>query len=677
MKLDPVLLEILATKVVAATEEMANALQRTARTLFVKEAADYACALLGVDGRVIAYPPALGATIFINMDAQPSIDAVPDLEPGDVIVTNDPYLSFGMVTHTPDITLIEPYFHEGSIVAYGWAFVHSTDVGGSVPSSIAPSLNEVFQEGILIPPMKMMRKGAWNEDFVAILKANSRIPEENMGDIRAMLAGLHTGRKRTMDMVGRHGAEVFLGFQKDLVDYTEAKSRAVLRRIPDGRYDFWDYLDDDMVSRYPIRLRVALAVEDGAVHMDVTGTDPETRSAYNVATFGRLHEWFTLRFLSFICTHDPTIVLNAGMFRPFSITNPEGTVMNAQFPAAVGLRSNPSRRFNDALTGALLEAAPELMAAPTPGTQLIFVLSEYKADGVGRTVSVLEPLSGGMGAYQGRDGVDARDATMSNMANTSIEFVEAECGVVVREYDIRTDSGGPGRWRGGVGQTMTIEVLRDGGTIVPRGMERMRFPPWGVMGGRPAANFRIVLDRGRETERTLAKVDQFAVNAGDLVTVLMSGASGYGDPYDRDAEAVARDVNQGFVSRAAAEREYGVVLGPDGALDEAASRKARAGRVRDNVRARFDFGPEREAWEAVFDDETMCELNRRLFALPKSVRYDKRRWIFSQAVPDMPLAGEPVSLAQVLGDPDRVRERLRAAMEAVFGADANRDQAAQ
>ncbi len=666
MKMDPVLLEILANKFVAATEEMASALQRTARTLFVKEAADYACAILDLDGRVIAHPRAMGVTILINLDASVAIAAVPDLEPGDVIVTNDPYTTEGMVSHTPDITLIEPYFHDGEIVAYGWCFIHSTDVGGTVPSSIAPSLNEIFQEGIRIPPMKLMRKGEWNQEFVTILKANCRIPEENMGDIRAMLAGLHRGRQRTRDMIERHGLKTFLVCQVELPAYSEAKARAVLRRLADGVYDFWDYLDDDLVSPIPVRLRIKMTVDQGSVHVDLTGTDPEVEAAYNTATFGRFHEWFTMRFTSFMCTHDKTIVLNAGMYRPITVTNPVGTVLNAEFPAAVGLRSNPARRFNDAMTGALLMAAPGQMAAPTPGTGLIFVLSEYDETGTRKLVNVLEPLGGGMGAYKGHDGVDARDSTMSNMANHSIESIEAQCGVVVREYDIRADSGGPGRWRGGVGQTFSVEILRDGGVVVPRGMERMRFPAWGVMGGGPALPFVMILNRGRPDERLVQKVDQFTVNRGDVVTVLMPGASGYGDPFERDPDVVRRDVRQGFVGRQAAARDYGVALTGAGKVDKTASAKLRAARVGRNLGTDFDFGPEREAWETVFDDATMCALNRRLMTLPRAARYAKRRWIFKQAVPDLSPPGGK-SLAELLADPAAARARLSAAMKAAFG----------
>jgi N-methylhydantoinase B len=293
------------------------------------------------------------------------------------------------------------------------------------------------------------------------------------------------------------------------------------------------------------------------------------------------------------------------------------------------------------------------------------VLAEFDASGVRRNVTILQPLSGGMGAYRGHDGVDCRDSTMSNMSNHCIEYVEADCGVIIREYDICPDSGGAGRWRGGVGQKMTVEVLRDGGSVVPRGMERMRFPAWGVAGGRPSAPFRMVVSDGRTAPAILAKVDQFAVNKNTVVTVLMPGASGYGDPYERDSQDVRRDVIEGFVSREAAARDYGVVIGDDGSVDAAATTKKRARHAKSSLD--FDFGPEREAWERVFDDATMCELNRRLFALPRSARYDTRRRVFESAVPNLPQSGVAPTLTNVLANATAARARLRKAMDTLLG----------
>ena len=665
VQLDPILLEILNRKVAAAADEMAVTLQRTSRSTYVKEAADYGTGIADLNGNIFGYP-ARNSVNHINRFCGPSIRAIPDLKPGDVIVTNDPYLSGGLATHLPDLHMIKPFIHAGKIVCYGWGFIHFSDMGGRVPSSISPSNHEIFQEGLRVPPMKLVRKGVLNEDFVKIFTANCRTPDANMGDVQAMLGALHTGSERVADIIERHGVATFVACQKALQDYTAEKTRAVLRRIPEGTYAFWDYMDDDLVTRIPLRFRIAMTVADGKIHIDLSGSDPQVRAAYNVPTLGIAHPWLMMRLISFILTNDSSMALNAGIYRHISVTNPAGTIMNAEFPDAVGIRHAAARRLSDAMTGAILKASPDIMAAPSCGASVPFVVAEQSPEGGKPAVQVIEPLRGGMGAWKGHDGADNRENTMNNMNNHPVETVEADAGVVILSYDIHPDSGGPGRWRGGVGQRITTEVLRDGCTILARGMERLRFSAWGVAGGKPGRPFRAILNEGRTDETELSKIDQLSVKAGDTVTFMMPGAGGFGDPYLRAPESVRTDVERGFVTREATADDYGVVITRDGQVDDKATKKLRSGRVRDNIRADFDFGPEREAWEAVFDDKTMEVLNTGLYSLPKSVRQEKRRWIVSQAVPDLPVAGTR-SLAETMADPDAIRARLVKAMAEVFG----------
>jgi N-methylhydantoinase B len=564
--------------------------------------------------------------------------------------------------------MIRPYFHGKRIVAYGWCFVHCTDIGGAVPSSIAPSLSEIFQEGLIIPPMKFLRRGKMNDDLLALIMANNREPEVNMGDILAMLGTLETAEGRVAELIERHGLGTFLDAQGDLQDYTAAKARDVLRRIPDGVYEFWDFMDDDRVSRIPLRVRVKLTVKDGRLDVDLTGTDPQVRAAYNVPTNGKRNYWISLRLTNFLTTYDQTMAKNVGLYRSIRAIVPPGILLNAEFPDACGVRSSPPLRISGAINGAILKAQSDLLPAPSDGCTLPLALSEFDATGGRRTVAVIEPVRGGMGAMKGQDGVDARDTSLNNMRNHPVETVENDMGVVFRRYDVGTDSGGPGRWRGGVGQVITFEVLRDGGRVLSRGMERLRFPAYGVCGGKPGGRMRAILNLGRANEEELTKFDQLEVNAGDTVTFMMPGGGGYGDPFERDPERVQEDVETGFVGRQAARRDYGVAIGNDGAVDEAATAKLRARRVKDNIGVDFDFGPEREAWERVFDDEIMGELNRRLFELPKSIRQDKRRWIIEQAVPEIPIAGTG-SLADALADADAARRRLKHAMAQAFGSE--------
>jgi N-methylhydantoinase B len=651
-------------------------MQRTSRSVFVNEASDFAVGLIDLEGEVFVWPPGSKIT-EINVHAAHTIGAVA-LEPDDVIVSNDPYLSQGMSTHLPDLHLIRPYYHEDRLVAYGWGFIHYMDVGGRVPGSMTIKNTEIFQEGIRIPPMKIVKGGKLNADFVKIFQANCRLPDINMADIHSTLGCLEVGAKRVAETIALYGADTFIECQEALKAYSAAKVRAALRRLPDGVYDFWDYLDDDLVSDIPIRMRLRMTIADGTLHFDLTGTDPQVPAAYNVPTVGILHNWLTRRITTFIRTHDDTIPLNAGLYRDITATNPPGTVLNAEFPDPVSERHATATSFNNAVTGALLKAAPDLMAGPTCGTGAIIVYTEPGAEGEATSVIIVQSLRGGMSAYKGGDGVDGRDVTMNTMHNHPIETIEGKCALRVVEYDVAIDSGGPGRWRGGVGQTMILEVLREGCTLQVRGLDRLRFPSWGVMGGKHGALPRFVLNQGKPGERQLGKAEELRAAVGDTITVVMEGAAGYGDPYLRDPDAVRSDVVQSFVSREGAARDYGVVITDDDSVNEDATAAARAARVKKNIGADFDFGPEREAWERVFDDATMSDLNQRLYALPKSVRHATRRRIIERAAPNLPKAGLG-SLADALRDADAVRARLKAAMGDILGAGATQpaEQAAQ
>ncbi len=662
---DPVLLEIMRHKVEAIADELCLTLLRTSRSVFVNEAADFAVGMLDLDGQMFAWAPE-NKTTSINVPATHTIRAMGRLDPGDVIVTNDPYFSEAMATHLPDLHIIRPYWHGDRIVAYGWGFIHYMDVGGRVPGSISPYNRDIFEEGLRIPPMKLLRRGEMNEDFVSIFKANSRLPEINMADIKAMLGALEVGARRVTDTIEHYGVDTFLASQPALKDYAATKAREVLRLLPDGVYDHWEYLDDDLVTSIPIRLRLRMTVSDGLVHFDVTGTDPQVEAAYNIPTAGKLHNMLTRRIITFIHTHDPDIPLNAGTFRPLSMTNPPGSVLNAEFPDACGVRFSTATSFNDAVNGVLLKAAPEKMAGPTCGAGFTLVIDEPPEE-IGRPPRVVfaQVARGGMSAYFGSDGVDARDVTMNTMYNHPLETVEAKCGIAFRAYDIRPDSGGAGQWRGGVGQIVTIEALRDNLTVRVGGADRLRFPPWGVQGGKPGRPAEIVIDRGTRREKRVGNLDKIELHRGQTITLLTPGAAGYGEPHLRDPEAIRLDVERGFITREAASRDYGVVVDARCSIDEAATVKRRK-RTRASARLDFDFGPERDAWERVFDDSTMCDLNSRLFALPKPARQIVRRRIFGAVVGELPRAGER-SLASVLKNVAVLRARLRRAMAAEFG----------
>lgn len=645
MKLDSVTLAILGNKLAAVSEEMCLTLQRTGRTLYVKETADFACALAGLDGRFFAYPRSIGVSGFVGLECLPAIEAVGPLQPGDVILTNDPYRSEGLATHLPDLHMIEPYFHEGRIIAYGWCFVHCSDVGGRVPSSISPVNTEIFQEGLRIPPVKLMKRGQMTPEVRLFLDANSRTPDANMGDIRAMLAALAAGRRRLEQTIAQHGAEAVSNAATDLIAYAAQKARTVLRRVPDGTYVFADYLDDDAATRLPVRVALAATFKDGTVHLDFSGTDPQVATAMNIPSRGRPHAWLTLRVLALVNTLDSTTPLNAGLLDPVRITAPEGSLVNPQEPAATGVRHAAAIRVNDVLNGAFGKALPDVMPAASSGTVIPVVMAEPDGRG-GRRVQVIEPMIGGTGARSGRDGVDGRDSGISNLANNPVETVEAELGVEILAYALRPDSGGAGKWRGGCGMELTFRVLTDDSNVLGRGMERLVFRPWGSYGGRPGAPGELIINRGQADEQRLGKIDVLTVNAGDTVTFLTPGAGGWGNPAERDPQAVLRDVQNGFVTIEGAAGQYGVVI-VAGTIDADATAARRTHfAAGDASGAR---GPEREQWDAVFAPDLMDTMNRSLVALPGAVRQRKRREIFNRVLAGLPqdFPRQPADVAAV------------------------------
>lgn len=660
MALNAVELEIISRKLAAVTDEMYFAIQRASRSAYVKEAADFATAILDPEGNVFAYPPSATFAFLVDCNFATTIKAVPNVEPGDVIITNDPYLSEGLATHLPDINLLRPIFHEGRLIAYAWSFVHCADIGGAVPSSMSPALTEIFQEGLRIPPMKLFKAGVVNDDLLAMIRLNSRVPDVTIADLRAMAGALALGEVRLGELISQVGLTQFEKSVADVQDYAEARARDVLRRIPDGDYEFWDFMDDDMISRVPVRVRVKMSVRDGLVNLDVTGTDPQVKSAYNMPSAGKRMHWLTFRLTGFITAFDGDIPKNAGIYRNMTVTNPPGTVLNAEFPDAVNLRVSAPYRLFDSIGGALIKAVPELMPAATGGTMSPFSFAETLEDG-SRKVEVVQPMRCGMGAMAGRDGTDARDNSLNNMRNHPIETVEGYSALVVTAYDIRPDSGGPGKWRGGVGQMITVRSATDSGVVVARGMERLRFQPFGIFGGQPGQTLQAWVNKGRPDERQIAKIHELYLSRGETLTILMPGGGGYGDPFERDVQAVLDDVLDGFVTVAAAARDYGVVI-TDGVVDQAATEALRATAVRPEVTGDFSFGAFREHWEAIFDDATMLDLNQRLFALPKSVRHITRRRIFEAAVPELAEMGL-ADLTPALTNPALTRARLLDAMD--------------
>lgn len=650
--------DIVALKLRAASEEMCKTLQRTSRSLYVKETADFCCAIAGVDGGFVAYPRNIGVSGFVGLNVKETVEAAAQgdpLRPGDVIIANDPYSTRGLATHLPDIQMIRPYFDDGEIIGYGWCFIHCSDIGGRVPSSISPTNDSIYAEGLQIPPVRIVREGRLVPDVERLILRNSRAPEANRGDFQAMLAALSTGSRRVQEVLDRYGRDTLLSAHEAVVEETATRTRAVLRVLEDGRYRFVDHLDHDGISPLPVRISVQITMRDGTMDIDFTGTDPQVRSAFNIASMGTVHAWLVTRVLALVGTLDPQIHLNAGLLRDVSVTVPPGSLVNAQRPAAVGVRHASSSRVNDALSGALVQAAPQVVPAASSGLVVPVVLAEQRPSG--DVVQVLEPMVGGMGARDGQDGIDGRDSGISNLSNNPVETVEAELSTTIHRYAFRPDSGGPGRWRGGAGLELVFEVHARA-SLLTRGLERRLFRPWGYAGGLPGARSELVINEGTEKEQRPTAPDVLPVQPGDVVTLRTAGAGGYGDPFRRDPAAVLQDVSAGLVSVESAESDYGVVI-VDGAVDAGATARCRSQQpVHEQARGR---GVEAARWESVLEIETYDRFVHALMARPPVERSALREEVLAAVLADLPEAFPDVEAgeAAVVEARERFRTEVR------------------
>jgi N-methylhydantoinase B len=613
---------------------MAYVVERTAYTTFVKETADFTCGLLNPSGEFFAYPVELGVASFGGISYAETLEAVGPLEPGDVVITNDPYGSAAAATHLPDIHLVKPIFWDNRLVAYGAGFLHSSDVGGMVPASITPRASEIFQEGLRLPPKKLFKRGEVNRDLLDVILANCRIPEQNWGDLQALVAGLTTGERRMHELIRRFGPDTVDKAMDDLIDYATRKVEALIRRMPAGRYEFSDYIEDDVVSTIPIRLKVALTIADGEIHLDFTGSDIQVSSALNVPTAGKVHPFMSVALVNYFATLDRTIPLNAGVLRRVRMTLPEGSVVNPKFPAACGVRYATVLRIYDAVLGALARAVPEDIPAASGGQGCMVALSLPDPEAGRRHVTVIEPMIGGGGGRPARDGVDGCDASLGFLKTTPAETLEAEVPIVVRRFHLIPDSAGPGRFRGGFGVRLDFQVFQPEGLVTARGMERLRFSPWGVAGGSAGSTGSVMLNPGTGAERAIPKIDVLALEPGDVLSVRTPGGGGHGNRFTRPPSHVLADVLSGLVSSERARDAYGVVIDGD-RVDEAATaslREAHADRVTTGagMGAVFDFGPARREHEQRWPSELQDAFIAMLMSLPAPYRAYVRRTLYGR-----------------------------------------------
>lgn len=627
--MDGVFVEILSLKLQAVVNEMAATVFRTGHTVFVKETGDFGTALIHPGGEVVAAPYDIGTSLMVGEPMGNVLRHFEDFERGDVIITNDPYATNGMVTHLADIYLIKPIFHERELVCFAGAFIHSSDVGGKVPGSISPECYDIFQEGIRIPPCRLFRRGELDQQILAIVLANSRIPDQNWGDLRALLASFHAAERRVGQLIERYGLATVRKGMSDVLDYAEARTRRLIRAMPPGEYVAWDYLEGQQFCGYPLRIRLRLHIQDDEVVMDFTGTDSQVDAAFNLPSGSADGHWMLVSSLiRYFCTVDPGIPYNSGLVRPLKVRAPEGTLLNPVPPAPVGVRAATMIRVGDTVLAALGSALPDRIPVAGAGQACIVLLSTLDFRRGSRRVAVLQPLCGGSGARPFKDGIDGMDFAVGFLRNIPTEVLEEEVPVLVLRYGYRPDSGGAGRYRGGCGIELTFQTLSPRTILTARGLERNIFRPWGREGGKPGKPGEVWVRREAE-ERRIAKIDEIFLEPGDVVSFLTQGGGGYADPLTRPVAEVLRDVELGFVSTTTAAAAYGVII-DDGNVNGTLTQARRAELQRAKIPKEFDFGPEREAYEAEWSDRAQLELEQGLREYPAVVRqYVKRAVVTS------------------------------------------------
>lgn len=623
--LDSSNLQVLANYCAAAAESMGWTLMRTAHSTFVKETEDFSCQVLTASGLTVASPLSFGATWYTGLDYGGVIPLF-DYREGDICVTSDPYAGY-VATHTPDVHMWKPVFFEGELVCFVGNHIHNTDVGGAVPATLSRSLTEIQQEGLRIPPMRLMRDGVMNNDLVSIISRNVRMPEQNWGDLNAQIASVNIGERKLHEIIARFGRQSFSSGLDELLDYAERQARAVIRTIPDGEYFFADYADEDQAGGYPVRIAVTLLVHGDTLTIDFTGSDPQLVSSLNVPTGGKeRHSLAMVGVMYSLFCLDPSITLNSGMVRPVRAILPPGTVMNAIEPAAVGMRSLMVNLSQTATIGAFCRAMPNrLPASPGSGMSLMNVKTSTKA---GRTVMAsIGPVGGGAGGGPHADGAEGSGANMSFLKNTPVEINEAEIPVNILRYGLIPDSGGPGLYRGGSGLEMEFQVFAPQTMVTARNRDRSVFSAWGLRGGMSGRQSHFVKNPGTPGAVELGSTDIVLCEPNDIILIQGPGAGGYGDPALRAPELVRDDVRRGLVGIESARRDYGVALKADLSLDSPETQRLRAGMPR--RAGEFSHGPGRAAFEAIWTLSRYDALHHILRDVPVNWRYFVKHRVFA------------------------------------------------
>ncbi len=574
-QIDPIRFEVIRNALVEATEEMASALRRSAYSTNIKTRHDFSCAIFDLNKRTVAQsfsqPAHLGSLVETVRRALDTYGQE-RLSEGDGILVNFPY---GGGVHLNDIALISPIFYDGHVVGYVASLAHHVDVGGGAPASIG-AFREIYQEGVIIPPVKFMVEGQINRDVFDLVLAQVRAKRETAGDFRAQIASNNTGIRRMTALLDRMGVETVERYVDELIEYTNRRTQAELAKLPKGIYASEGYLDSDGYTEDPVSLVVSVTIDDDGLLFDFTGSDLQRRAPVN-STYAQTHSGvaFVLK-----CLIDPDVPVNAGFYRNVRMLAPEGTVVNCTEPYPVVGGWETQIRMSDIIFKALAQAIPEKVPA---GTEAMICHSGFGGSDPYRneTYCFLETIAGGYGGRASKDGPDAVQPHGKNTANAPVEETELNYPVRITRYELVENSDGPGKYRGGLGlrrdyffpdHEASFTILAD----------RERWGPHGLFGGLPGERAHYVLNPDSEATELGSKVT-VQLKENDVVSYRTCGGGGYGPPQERDPEDVLWDVRNGKVSVERARKFYRVEVDADSlTVDLEATSRLRSGSPEDS-----------------------------------------------------------------------------------------------
>lgn len=571
---DPVTLEIMTEGLISVVREMRATVFRTARSVAIYEARDFSCGLFDATGQVVAQSEDIGSHVVpLPWSVEQSLKEIGhNLSPGDAILMNDPYRGG---THLNDVTIIYPVFHEDNLVFFPAVREHWADVGGSVPGSMSGTASEIYQEGIRIPPLKIMENGKINDAVMELLLSNMRVREERLGDFNSGMAACKTAERRISELIARYGIEPLLTSVDLNLKRSETRMRQKISSLPDGEAYYEDYLETFGPNGLePLLLPLKLTIKDDELTADFTGVSSQVAAPVN----STLAVTAASVFITLKSALDPKQALNHGSFRPVSVIAPEGTIVNVTHPAPAGSHGEIRKRVIATMLGALSQICPELISADIHRTSFHNLIGGIDPE-TGREFVHYEWSAGGNGGFEKADGPSVMAAIDWGDLSTAqpSEVLESRFPLLIEWTRQGVDSGGPGYNRGGLGMRRSIKLTR-GTASYSLLSDGAVMPPFGIQNGQSGATVEsfIIRDNERIDFATPGKVGGFKMQTDDRLILQSAGGGGYGDPLSRELERVRDDLNAGLISENVAQEVYGVTILKDGTIDEVASVQSRS-----------------------------------------------------------------------------------------------------